>query len=142
MRRRIARLWPVLLLAPSASRRLGRRPTSRDPSEARLRAHVVTLASPEYLGRRGAGGERRPTTSSRNSAASGSNPSSTAPIEQTIPGKNGEPPMGRNVGAVLRGSDPKLRDEWVIVSAHYDHLGRPQRRRSTPAPTTTPRASP
>ncbi len=42
---------------------------------------------------------------------------------QTIPGKDGEPPIGRNVGAMLRGSDPKLRDEWVVVSAHYDHLG-------------------
>jgi Zn-dependent M28 family amino/carboxypeptidase len=27
------------------------------------------------------------------------------------------------VGAVLRGSDPKLRDEYVILSAHFDHLG-------------------
>ena len=30
---------------------------------------------------------------------------------------------GRNVGAFLRGSDPELRDEYVIISAHYDHLG-------------------
>ncbi|HVW09074.1 MAG TPA: M28 family peptidase [Bryobacteraceae bacterium] len=29
----------------------------------------------------------------------------------------------RNVAGVLRGSDPALRDTWVIVSAHYDHLG-------------------
>ena len=28
-----------------------------------------------------------------------------------------------NVGAVLRGRDPKLRDELIVVSAHYDHLG-------------------
>ena len=28
-----------------------------------------------------------------------------------------------NVVGVLRGSDPKLRDEYVIVSAHLDHLG-------------------
>lgn len=31
--------------------------------------------------------------------------------------------MGRNVAAVLPGSDPKLADEIVILSAHYDHLG-------------------
>ncbi len=31
--------------------------------------------------------------------------------------------LGRNVGAKLVGSDPKLRDEWVIVAAHFDHLG-------------------
>ena len=29
----------------------------------------------------------------------------------------------RNVVALLEGSDPRLRDEWVIVSAHYDHNG-------------------
>ena len=29
----------------------------------------------------------------------------------------------RNVVALLRGSDPELRDEYVIVGAHYDHLG-------------------
>ena len=31
--------------------------------------------------------------------------------------------MGRNVGAVIPGSDPVLRDEWIVLSAHYDHLG-------------------
>lgn len=30
---------------------------------------------------------------------------------------------GRNVAGFLRGSDPVLRDQVVIVSAHYDHLG-------------------
>jgi hypothetical protein len=33
------------------------------------------------------------------------------------------PVLGRNVGAFLLGSDPKLRDEVLIISAHYDHLG-------------------
>jgi hypothetical protein len=28
-----------------------------------------------------------------------------------------------NVGAVLRGSDTALRDEYVVYTAHYDHLG-------------------
>ncbi|MBA3315517.1 MAG: M20/M25/M40 family metallo-hydrolase [Planctomycetota bacterium] len=31
--------------------------------------------------------------------------------------------MGRNIGAVLPGSDPQLNDEVIILSAHYDHLG-------------------
>ena len=30
----------------------------------------------------------------------------------------------QNVVAVLRGSDPALRDEYIVVGAHYDHLGR------------------
>ena len=29
----------------------------------------------------------------------------------------------RNVIAAVQGSDPTLRDEWVVVGAHYDHLG-------------------
>jgi len=29
----------------------------------------------------------------------------------------------RNVVGLLPGSDPQLRDEYVVVSAHYDHLG-------------------
>ena len=32
--------------------------------------------------------------------------------------------MGRNVVAVVPGSDPALRDEAVVVGAHMDHLGR------------------
>ncbi|AIE87205.1 M28 family peptidase [Fimbriimonas ginsengisoli] len=29
----------------------------------------------------------------------------------------------RNVIGVLRGSDPKLKDTYILVTAHYDHLG-------------------
>ena len=29
-----------------------------------------------------------------------------------------------NVIAVLRGSDPELRKEWVVLTAHFDHVGR------------------
>lgn len=46
---------------------------------------------------------------------------------QDIPGPRARPGdshvLGRNVGAWLPGRDPKLRDEYIIVSAHYDHLG-------------------
>lgn len=31
--------------------------------------------------------------------------------------------VDRNVVALLEGSDPTLKNEWVIVSAHYDHNG-------------------
>ena len=30
---------------------------------------------------------------------------------------------GRNVIATLEGADPELKREWVVVGAHYDHLG-------------------
>jgi hypothetical protein len=34
-----------------------------------------------------------------------------------------KPALLKNVAGVLRGSDPALSDQYVIVSAHYDHLG-------------------
>jgi peptidase M28-like protein len=37
------------------------------------------------------------------------------PIEKTV--------EVRNVAGVLRGSDPALKDTYVLVTAHYDHLG-------------------
>jgi len=39
----------------------------------------------------------------------------TAVARHTVP--------DRNVVALVEGSDPKLKDEWVIVSAHFDHDG-------------------
>jgi Zn-dependent M28 family amino/carboxypeptidase len=30
---------------------------------------------------------------------------------------------GRNVVALLTGSDPQLKNEYIVVGAHYDHLG-------------------
>jgi hypothetical protein len=38
-------------------------------------------------------------------------------------GQNPELPT-RNVAALLRGTDPELRDEYVVIGAHLDHLGR------------------
>jgi hypothetical protein len=34
-----------------------------------------------------------------------------------------EPATLRNVVGILRGSDPALKDTYVLVSAHYDHIG-------------------
>jgi hypothetical protein len=31
----------------------------------------------------------------------------------------------RNIAGLLRGSDPALRDQYILLTAHYDHLGRP-----------------
>jgi hypothetical protein len=40
-----------------------------------------------------------------------------------VPAQGSAPVRVRNVAGLLRGSDPALRDEYVIVSAHYDHIG-------------------
>jgi hypothetical protein len=121
MRRGIARLGPVVLTAwLTTIPALAREPA---PEESRLRAHVATLASAEYQGRRGAGGARAADYLAAEFRRLGLDPLFGDSFFQAVPGKEGEPPLGRNVGAALRGSDPTLRDEWVIVSAHFDHLG-------------------
>ncbi|MGH9424443.1 MAG: M28 family peptidase, partial [Thermoanaerobaculia bacterium] len=33
------------------------------------------------------------------------------------------PKLGPNVIGVMRGSDPALRDQIVVIAAHYDHIG-------------------
>lgn len=35
-----------------------------------------------------------------------------------------QPLMGKNVIGILSGSDPILKNEWIVVSAHYDHIGK------------------
>jgi Zn-dependent M28 family amino/carboxypeptidase len=42
---------------------------------------------------------------------------------QEIPAAPPVETTGRNVGALLRGSDPTLAERYVVLSAHYDHLG-------------------
>jgi len=39
----------------------------------------------------------------------------------------------RNVLAMLTGSDPQLKDEWIIIGAHYDHLGKEKGRELEPS---------
>lgn len=93
------------------------------PEEARLKAHVTTLASPEFLGRRGEGARKAADYVVDAFRALKLEPLFDGKFEQPIPGREPGEITGRNVGAILRGSDPKLRDQWVIVSAHFDHLG-------------------
>lgn len=37
--------------------------------------------------------------------------------------KKAMPVVGENIVAVIEGSDPKLKNEYVILTAHYDHVG-------------------
>jgi hypothetical protein len=101
------------------------RATAADPQpeKARLKRHVETLASPEFGGRSGESAEK-----SRRYLIDAFKELKLEPLfdgsfYQDIPGREAGQRIGRNVGAKLVGSDPKLRDEWVIVAAHFDHLG-------------------
>jgi hypothetical protein len=48
-------------------------------------------------------------------------------LKPATPGAPRSPSMKpvklRNVAAILRGSDPALRDTYLLMTAHYDHLG-------------------
>jgi hypothetical protein len=96
-----------------------------------VKAHVYRLASPEFLGRRGPGAARASRHIEEAFRRLGLEPAFGDSFFQAIPSlvtrEDDEPPafLGRNVAAVLPGSDPELRDEWVILSAHLDHLGKP-----------------
>ncbi len=46
-----------------------------------------------------------------------------ATVSVHIAATHREPATLRNVIGVLRGSDPALRDTYVLLTAHYDHLG-------------------
>lgn len=46
--------------------------------------------------------------------------SASADIRLRVDSK--EAPAAQNVAGILDGSDPKLKDEYVVFSAHYDHL--------------------
>src|SRR5713101_24123 len=102
---------------------------SEDITVAELKAHVYRLASPEFLGRKGPGAAR----TARHLAAAFERlklePAFGDSYFQPIPwlladDDHKDSFIGRNVGAVLPGSDPKLKDEWVLLSAHFDHLGK------------------
>ncbi len=94
-----------------------------------LKAHVYRLASKEFLGRRGPGAAR----ASRHLADAferlklqpAFGDSFFQPIPSLLKEDRDAPDgfVGRNVAAVLPGSDPKLAGEWIILSAHFDHIG-------------------
>ena len=115
------RIWPsapvliVLLGVPAAAR------TDRvEPERERLSDDVHRLASPEFAGRSGDGARAAGDFLIDRLEAMGLEPAFDGSFEQAFRAGERE---GRNIGAILRGSDAERRDEWIIVSAHYDHLG-------------------
>lgn len=91
----------------------------------RLKADVATLASHEYGGRRGPGARKAEAFVTDAFRRIGLQPLFDGKYTQDVMARfDGKPAaIGRNVGGAIHGADPKLRDQWVIVAAHYDHLG-------------------
>lgn len=102
-------------------------------AESDVRPHVEFLAHPARGGRPGGNADLAADYIVAHFEKSGLKPlftnegSGREAFFQAIPDavNEGETPgvMGRNIGAVLPGRDPELRDEVIILSAHYDHLG-------------------
>jgi len=92
-----------------------------------IRPHIEYLASPERRGRRGGG-----KVDARNYICSQFQQIGLIPLfsgrwSQEVPARSdsgGEAgQQGENLGGFIPGTDPELRKEWIIVNAHYDHLG-------------------
>ncbi len=97
---------------------------AQEPELGRLRKHVEILASPEFAGRRDEGAARARAYLIDEFRRLGLEPLFGGSYTQDVTGKGGEGVLGVNVGARIPGDDPALRDRWVILGAHYDHLGR------------------
>jgi len=95
--------------------------------EDRIRSHIAVLASPEYGGRSGVAKSKTRDYLIREFIRGGAQPFFHGNWVQPIPGQTGltgeKGPEGENIGACVRGTDPVLRDEWIVINAHYDHLG-------------------
>ncbi len=112
----------ALLGPPGTARAQALAPTP-GPEPARLKAHVQTLASPEFEGRRGPGAAKAARYVLDAFQQLDLEPLFEGSFVQTIPGKARGSVLGQNIGGILRGSDPELRDEYIVVGAHFDHLG-------------------
>lgn len=44
-------------------------------------------------------------------------------VSLSVEGAEPEPFYSRNVVGLIEGSDPELKDEYILLSAHYDHTG-------------------
>lgn len=96
-------------------------------SPAEIRPHIEYLASPDREGRDDWG-----KIESRDYIISEFKRFEIQPLFdgefiQVVPkfGDNSKDPLvvGQNVGGFIPGTDEDLKQEWIIINAHYDHLG-------------------
>ena len=126
----LLRAAALLLALPACHRGTsgGRTPAVPDP--ARLARDVAVLAGDAYEGR-GTGTPGADSASAflvRRYRALGIAPGiagDVQPFTVRPSGHTGHVPLeARNVVAVIPGTDPALRGQYVVLGAHYDHLGR------------------
>jgi hypothetical protein len=119
------RVWPLLLAlllqADPAAEALKR------IDEEILKKHEAVLASDDFEGRAAGfpGNEKAVAYLVKEISAYGLEPAGTDGYLQEFefPGRGG-PVKAKNVIGVLPGSDPKLKEEFVAIGGHLDHVGR------------------
>lgn len=95
---------------------------------------AAVLMLPAGPGRAGRGGGGRPQVREAGGAATASLSVTDPAVQEAlkapgaavsihVPAPDVAPVKLRNVIGVLRGSDPVLKDTWLMLTAHYDHLG-------------------
>lgn len=123
MARRISRLITFLCAAPLFAQPLtnARSTAIHKVMAESLRANVEYLASDELEGRAtpSAGLDKAAIFIAAQFRKTGLQPIKGSYFQEA-PVTGG---IARNVVGLLRGTDPKLRDTYIIVSSHYDHLG-------------------
>ncbi len=116
-------LIAVLLVGLAHSEVVAQQPITA----SQIRPHIEYLASPQRRGRRGDGKEQARKYIISHFEEAGLTPLFSGEWRQIVPdrgadsGEAGE--EGANLGGFIPGSDPVLKDEWIIINAHYDHLG-------------------
>lgn len=93
------------------------------PERENLERWVKRLASPEFEGRSGEGARKAAGLIADEFRRLGLKPLFDTNYAQEIPPAPPIETLGRNVAGVIPGSDRELKDRWIILSAHYDHLG-------------------
>ncbi|MEW4488314.1 M28 family peptidase [Thalassoglobus sp. JC818] len=92
-----------------------------------LLSHLEYLASPDRRGRDDWGKIESADYIIARFEESGLQPLFEDGFIQAVPDfndKSADPIiMGRNIGGFVEGTDPLLKREWIVVNAHYDHLG-------------------
>jgi Zn-dependent M28 family amino/carboxypeptidase len=117
-------LLPLVLLAAACAPPTARLVAVDSIVAADLQQHVERLTSEDFAGREaGSEGGRLAGAYLAERFASfglqGGGPDGTYFQEFTL--RDGG--SSRNVLATLPGSDPELSEEWIVIGAHYDHLG-------------------
>lgn len=100
------------------------------PDSTVIRHDVQYLASPQLQGRLTgtAGNDSAAAYIARRYAAFGLAPVAPGFLQRFVarPASREGPPESlptQNVVALLRGRDPELREQYVVIGAHFDHLG-------------------